>query len=86
MNSVSQQSHRSFCGTFLDLFTGLPDSLSVQKNTLVITLASGFRLVIQAQGRVPEDTRRFCARFSQEDFLPSVCVGALEVEEDDCDL
>ena len=105
LNSLFQSSHRSFCATFLSLFTRLTTSLSVQKPTLVTILALGFILVIQVQGRMPEDTRPLCMflqgflqgllPFNPEGlsplrlpylygFLPSVCVGALEVEEGEC--
>ena len=53
---------------FFDFLLGCPPASVCRKLTSVTILASGFRLVIQAHGRVPEVTRRFCAR-SSEDFL-----------------
>ena len=48
-----KQATDPFSATFLWLFTALPTNLSVSEMTTVTFLASGLRLVIQANGRVP---------------------------------
>ena len=88
-----------FAPHFFELFTELPNNLGVQ-NRPFTTLASisTLLILIQAQEREQESHdssvhvhvvlqpwRTFSYQVSTfERFLPSVCAGALRVEEDDC--
>ena len=71
LNTLFQYSNRSFAPPVFDFLLGCPPASVCRKLHLSPHWQSRFRLVIQANGMVPEITRRFCASSSKIFFTRS---------------